>query len=195
MKMTCEACHTVYDSFGDDVATSSCPCCEHVNRPHEQAEPVESVDAVSFPSEDTADPVDAPLQTMVFPADEDARGTGQTDVRNLRAKGRPTIGEGVGWKLVTMEKGKPGRAHPVRKSRVTIGRGHCDIRLRNPEVSREHCAIEVYGARAIIKDLKSANGTLVNGRLIREHIIKDGDHIQIGSTIFQVLATPVRKAA
>jgi len=194
MKITCEACHTAYDSFGDDIATSSCPCCEHVNRPHEQPGTAESADAVSFPSEDTADG-EAPMKTMVFPADEDERGTGRTDVRRLRAKGRPALAKEVTWTLVAVENGKPGRIHPVGKAQVTIGRGRCDIRLRDPEVSREHCVIEVYGTTAIVKDLKSANGTLLNGRLIREHVIKDGDQIRVGSMVLHVRATAVRKAA
>lgn len=195
MKIICDACHTGYDSFGDDLTTASCPCCEHVNRPHGQVETGESVDTLPLSPEDTADRGEEPMKTMVLPADGTLLGTGATDVRALRAKGRPSLAEGVTWKLVAIENGKGGRAHPIRKSHVTIGRGRCDIRLRDPEVSREHCVIEVYGGTALIKDLQSANGTLLNGQLIREHVVKDGDQIRIGSMVFQLRATTARKAA
>jgi pSer/pThr/pTyr-binding forkhead associated (FHA) protein len=74
----------------------------------------------------------------------------------------------------------------VDKPRVVLGRGKCDVRVRDPEVSRQHCAIEVFNGVATVKDLQSANGTVLNGHLVTEHVLKPGDQVKIGSTIVTV---------
>jgi diguanylate cyclase (GGDEF)-like protein len=64
-----------------------------------------------------------------------------------------------------------------------IGRSSAaSIRLRDDGVSRKHAEIRQEGELVRIVDLESANGTLVNGEPIREHILRDGDKVQIGST-------------
>jgi pSer/pThr/pTyr-binding forkhead associated (FHA) protein len=34
-----------------------------------------------------------------------------------------------------------------------------------------------------VRDENSANGTLVNGQRINEHLLEDGDKIQVGQTL------------
>ncbi|NCY03029.1 MAG: FHA domain-containing protein [Planctomycetia bacterium] len=47
-------------------------------------------------------------------------------------------------------------------------------------VSRQHAAITVEGGHASIEDLRSRNGTVLNGRpLSAPHRLAHGDHIQI----------------
>ena len=43
-----------------------------------------------------------------------------------------------------------------------------------------------------LRDLQSANGTVLNGHLVNEHALKDGDRIAIGATIVEI---SVAKAA
>src|SRR6266545_4890175 len=51
--------------------------------------------------------------------------------------------------------------------RLTLGRGAtADLQLVDGKVSREHCRIDASGARAMIEDLGSQNGTYVNGETI-----------------------------
>jgi pSer/pThr/pTyr-binding forkhead associated (FHA) protein len=54
----------------------------------------------------------------------------------------------------------------LNANRVIIGRGEdCDVVLDDPSVSRHHAAIfAIAGARPVLEDLGSANGTFVNGR-------------------------------
>ncbi len=188
MTITCEACRTTYEAPEEQAGVASCPCCEHVNRPRGRVEAI----APTLPlSEASANEDDSPVRTMVFPSEGALRETGRTDVRRLRVKKRPGL-KGATVGLIVIEQGQKPRHFPVIKPHLTIGRGQCDLRVRDSEVSREHCAIEVHDGVPMIKDLGSANGTLLNGHLIREHLLKDGDQIRVGSTLFNVT---VSKAA
>ncbi len=78
----------------------------------------------------------------------------------------------------------PGRAEEtfvIARPRVTIGRdpGN-DLVLDSPIVSRRHAELEVRDDAAVWRDLGSANGTAVNGRVISEQTLRDGDIIRIG---------------
>lgn len=192
MKMTCDACRTNYEVPDELGANASCPCCEHVNRPRGR---VETIAPTTLSPENTAQGEDAPIKTMLFPADGELHDTGITDVQRLRSKCRPGL-TGVALQVVVTEQGKPPRQYPIEKPRFVIGRGRCDLRVHDPEVSREHCAIEVYDGVPILKDLQSANGTVLNGHLVREHVLHDGDRIGLGTTVVEVkVAAPVKGAA
>jgi hypothetical protein len=55
------------------------------------------------------------------------------------------------------------------------------VRLTRGGVSRRHALIALVGARGYsIKDLRSQNGTFVNGERIEERMLADGDLITIG---------------
>jgi pSer/pThr/pTyr-binding forkhead associated (FHA) protein len=71
---------------------------------------------------------------------------------------------------------------------VTLGRTPgCRLRLRDPEVSGEHCRIDGSGGRGFfLEDCGSTNGTLLNGRWVRDAVrLQYGDRIRIGSTILR----------
>lgn len=64
----------------------------------------------------------------------------------------------------------------------TVGRvpGN-SLTVPSARVSRKHAEIGWDGARAILKDLGSQNGTQVNGKRIRgEYALKDGDELEFG---------------
>lgn len=61
-----------------------------------------------------------------------------------------------------------------------IGRADgCDFVLAGKEVSRNHARVSFKGGRFVIKDLKSANGTFVNGNRVNCAVLKHGDEITI----------------
>jgi pSer/pThr/pTyr-binding forkhead associated (FHA) protein len=64
---------------------------------------------------------------------------------------------------------------------ITIGREGSDIVLDNPQVSRNHAAIERANGRHLLRDVGSTNGTFVNGQRITQHTLSPGDVIQIGA--------------
>jgi len=75
------------------------------------------------------------------------------------------------------------RVHAVDKERFLIGRSkmQADLRLDDPNVSRQHAAIERVGASWFIVDLGSTNGVHVGGERIARKALADGDVIVIVS--------------
>ena len=70
---------------------------------------------------------------------------------------------------------------PLKRERTTIGRrSDNNICLPNLAVSGEHAAVVTILADSFLEDLGSTNGTLVNGRPIAKHFLRDGDQIDIG---------------
>lgn len=71
-----------------------------------------------------------------------------------------------------------------------IGRGRtADLRIDDPYLSRQHCQIEAYGPRWVIRDLDSRTGTIVNGDCVRRAVLQPGDQIIVGRTKFTVSVT------
>ena len=68
-------------------------------------------------------------------------------------------------------------------SSLDIGRSEAnDLVLPFPGISRNHVRIKMEGKTAVLKDLKSQNGTFVNGKIVSgEIILNDGDIIKISS--------------
>lgn len=94
--------------------------------------------------------------------------------------------------LVVTEKGGAQRQMAFAKSEVTIGRvqGN-DIILPKGNVSKRHARIVRKDGRFIVVDLKSTNGTYVNGRKITSPlVVRDGDKVYIGDFIVTVAAIP-----
>jgi predicted component of type VI protein secretion system len=78
-----------------------------------------------------------------------------------------------------------------------FGRGaECHVRPNSDWVSRQHCLLRVTAEGAFLRDLGSRNGTLVNGtRLLDECCLQDGDQLQIGPLVFEVLVGEPAPAA
>lgn len=67
---------------------------------------------------------------------------------------------------------------------VSCGRGDGNsIQLQDIKVSRKHCQIVKTPNGYLVRDLGSINGTFVNGQKIKEHLLREGDQIRIGSVI------------
>ena len=68
---------------------------------------------------------------------------------------------------------------------ITIGRGHeADVVISDEKVSRIHCGIRLWDGDYYLKDLKSRNGTLVNGESVEVVKLRPGDRIRVGSVLF-----------
>jgi len=68
---------------------------------------------------------------------------------------------------------------------ITIGRSpDADIILLDDKVSRVHCGIRLWDGEFYIKDLKSKNGTFVNGQRVEVSKLKTSDTIKVGGYTF-----------
>jgi ABC transport system ATP-binding/permease protein len=64
---------------------------------------------------------------------------------------------------------------------MLVGRDEdSDIRVDEPLVSRAHARIEARGGGYVVLDLGSTNLTKVNGAVVAECILRDGDEVQFG---------------
>src|ERR1700761_8655624 len=90
--------------------------------------------------------------------------------------------------IVVNEKGGEQKRLEFDKPEVTIGRvqGN-DIILPKGNVSKRHSRMVVKDGKFIIVDLKSTNGTYVNGRKITSPlVVKSSDKIYIGDFILTI---------
>ncbi len=73
----------------------------------------------------------------------------------------------------------------VDRAEMVLGREEgCDIVIPVRQISRQHLRILMQGGGAVIEDLRSKNGTWVNGyRLTGMRALEDGDEIRIAKDI------------
>lgn len=70
---------------------------------------------------------------------------------------------------------------PIRPAGVVMGRSpDCDVVIKDFGVSRRHAEVLVDGDHCRLVDLKSKNGTQVNGVRVPEALLSDGDKILLG---------------
>jgi hypothetical protein len=86
-----------------------------------------------------------------------------------------------------------GRNHSfVLRGRTTIGRDpDNDLALETESVSRHHAVLIPAFRSALVQDLGSTNGVLVNRRRVRCARLEHGDVITLGKTQFRYTVTPV----
>jgi hypothetical protein len=76
-----------------------------------------------------------------------------------------------------------GRRYALSGPVTVIGRSSaCDLPLDDASASRRHAEVRQRGGKTVLVDLDSTNGTLVNGRRVREAPLRPGDRITIGTT-------------
>ena len=76
--------------------------------------------------------------------------------------------------------------HSLEGTHVTIGRqDDNDIVLAGDmRTSRHHAELDASSGEWVVRDLRSRNGILVNGQSTSEQVLRDGDRIAIGGSIF-----------
>jgi hypothetical protein len=78
---------------------------------------------------------------------------------------------------------------------IVIGRGPmCQITIEDPMLSRRHARIDLSGDRPTLEDLRSRNGTQLNGRpVLGRATLADGDRIRMGTQELVFLTPGVPK--
>jgi pilus assembly protein CpaF len=90
--------------------------------------------------------------------------------------------------IIISEKGGAERRETFDKTEINVGRvqGN-DLMLPKGNVSKHHARLLYRDGRFIVTDLKSTNGTYVNGRKITQAtIVREGDKIYIGDFILRL---------
>ncbi len=94
--------------------------------------------------------------------------------------------------IVISEKGGAERRETFVQTEVTVGRAQgVDLRLDKGNVSKQHAKLAYKDGRFIVSDLKSTNGTWVNGKKISSAtILREGDKVYVGDFVLRVEASP-----
>ncbi len=83
-----------------------------------------------------------------------------------------------------------GTVYRLDKPHITIGRSGADLTINDSEASRQHAAVEVRDAVIVLEDLKSTNGTLIDGEKISgPSELQDKSEFQIGGTTLMLIVT------
>lgn len=163
-----------------------CPICKHINIP--KGIRLEDTIPQPMPPNEEHDP---PVKTMLFYPEADQKDDPITAIRRAIQGKNCVISQHHHVSVLILEGEQAGSQIFLSKSKSVVGRDKkADIVVRDPEVSARHCTIEVYETVAVLKDLGSTNGTVLNGYLVKEDLLKDGDRIQVGSTTLQFCIKP-----
>lgn len=183
MKLSCPNCQTAYQIADEKIpaggARANCPNCGQLILVPGTGDKNESGSALMGRS--GADYG----QTMAYDFSEVDQS--QTEISALLEKisdREPFFQEGLKFKLKDIRTGKE---YPLPGPEVTIGRSGADINVDDPEVSRKHCRIKVFGDRVVIMDLESTNGTYVHGKKIVTTSLGDSQQFTLGNTTLELL--------
>jgi len=119
----------------------------------------------------------------------------QTSIERLGASPLAQIGgpsaPAAEWtaELVRIDGERPVTHTLLRRTRIGRATG-CELQIESSSVSRHHALVLVGPRDAIIEDLNSTNGVIVNGRKISRQLLSDGDAITIGEIQFRYIARP-----
>lgn len=103
------------------------------------------------------------------------------------------------WGIRVLTGPQTGQVFPLKSGRNLVGRAsHCDIQLASAGVSKEHIEVIVHSDRVVINDLKSSNGTFINGVKVQTGMVRLGDKLSAHEIIFDLVAVaqpPARRPA
>jgi len=91
-------------------------------------------------------------------------------------------------KIAVVRGVRPGAEYEISRPLMTIGRigGGADIEIDDPEVSRLHCSVEVRRESILLQDLRSKNGTFLDGARVFAGKLDETSRFRIGSTVLRI---------
>lgn len=111
------------------------------------------------------------------PEDEEAELDGTGLLKRARTK-HDTLG--VSPITVSWQSEGEGTQEVETSQPIVVGRDTgCDIVILNPHVSRSHAVIWAHNSAWYVTDLKSANGTWLDGSNIQESVLRDNDVLSL----------------
>ncbi len=83
-----------------------------------------------------------------------------------------------------------GQAITLEKPVAILGRAGADFTVGDPNISRQHCVVEVRGDAVRVRDLDSTNGTFVGVERVRAAELRHLSEFRMGLTVVLVTVTP-----
>ncbi len=102
----------------------------------------------------------------------------------------PQMPTGKRLSLAVINGPDAGNVFRIEKPAITIGRTGADIALNDSEISRAHAAIEIRDTTYVLQDLKSTNGTLIDGQRISGPTeLQNQSEFQVGGSTLMLIVT------
>jgi len=94
-------------------------------------------------------------------------------------------------RLVVISEGLTDLSHDLGTRWVTIGRGDKNaFQIVETSVSSQHCEVQLRGTELLVRDLRSTNGTFIEGRSISEAVLKPGEVLRLGQVELMLELVP-----
>jgi len=171
-KIKCAKCGTIFEIHNPAFA----------GKPGTQEKPAGDM---TFAKREEAKPKPAPAQQTTseaqLPGGEE-RKTGKVSA--------PQMPPGKRLSLAVINGPDAGSVYRIEKPKVTIGRTGADLALNDSEISRAHAAVEIRDTTYLLEDLKSTNGTLVEGAKITGPTeLQNHSEFQVGGSTLMLIVT------
>ena len=116
------------------------------------------------------------------------------DVNRIGEKAAQPVAEDVEWILEPIE--HAGELLRLTGTMLTIGRtAENDIALGSKMVSRHHARLLIGPTGIIVEDAGSTNGCFVNGEQVKQHLMHDGDVLELGDLRYRLRLRAARDTA
>ena len=126
---------------------------------------------------------------LAVPSGDESEGT--ITGKDLHKMGLLELPKDKRYSLAVIQGAATGQIFQVAKTRTTIGRSGADVNLDDPEASRQHAVVEVFGDHAILRDLGSTNGTFVDLERVDQKMLTNQMEFRIGSHVLMFIVTDV----
>lgn len=122
----------------------------------------------------------------MLPLPSFARPTGSSSGQKVDRDAREKLPESVTATLSVIAGPDTGITFKLEFASVVVGRQGADVSLNDPEISRQHCLLEVKNNFIQLKDLDSTNGTYFEEERVRAAMLRDRTEFRVGSTVLRV---------
>jgi DNA-directed RNA polymerase subunit RPC12/RpoP len=169
----CPSCDKAFDLLADQQAryTVLCPHCGRVVL----------IGAVTAPVGSSDDPSTEAFLEPLHPAEDPTQIGVASKMLSL------PLGKRVSVAILSGP--RKGDVVVLDRPRLSFGRdgAGADVQVPDLDVSRDHAAVECHGARIMLRDLESRNGTFVGDQRVSQREIKNDDEFRLGRTTFMLL--------
>ncbi len=118
-------------------------------------------------------------------ASVDAVGLGRAEMREVDPR---VVLRGVGGRY-------HGRSFTLEQPRLVGCCAESDLRIDDAAFAERHARIELHGDSVVLRDLGSANGSVVNGERVRDAVLNPGDQVVFNGQHRFVIEAPARIVA
>ena len=192
MIIECINCHARYQYDEDrferkpskKIKCAKCSTIFEIHNPAFAAKPVAAgvVGDATYTRRDPPKPAQDTTEQSPIPTREDRP--------SVPAPAQPQLPAGKRLSLAIINGNDAGSVYRIEKPRVTVGRSGADLTINDTEASRQHAAVEVRDSVIVLEDLKSTNGTLVDGEKISGEVeLSNQSEFQIGGTTIMLIVT------